>query len=147
MRTRLFWIIAGGLSFWLPAIVEYTALDQNASWFVSNVLSLAGLAILGVATWAVTKRLPKWGWVLTGIYLLGPISMLAPSAFVHNHSSASVPGGKIWLVLFCLFPPMTLWISLLTGMIFAVLIATAILPFLAAYQRNRSLRPGSPAAR
>jgi hypothetical protein len=54
MRNRLYWIVVGGLSFWLPAIIEYTALDQNASWFVSNALSLAGLAVLGVAAWMVT---------------------------------------------------------------------------------------------
>lgn len=143
MRTRFFWIVAGGLSFWLPAIVDYVAVDQKASWFVSNTLSLAGLALLGVVTWVVTKRLPKWGWVLAGIYIMGPVSMLAPLAFARVPSSPAGSGGTWILVMLCLFPPTTLWFSLLNGMIFSVLIATVILPFLAVYLRGHSLRPGS----
>ena len=142
MRARLFWIVVGGLSFWLPSIVDYAVLNQNASWLVSNVLSLAGLVLLGVATWLVAKQHPRWGWVLAGIYILGPALMMAPSAFIHGRASVSVPGGNIWLVLFCLFPPMTLWMAVLNGMIFSVLAATAILPFLAVYLRDHSLRPG-----
>jgi hypothetical protein len=144
MRGRLFWVVAVGLSFWLPAIVDYAVLSQNASWFVSNVLSLAGLALLGVATWMITKKLPKWGWVLAGIYILGPVSMMAPAAFVHGPSSPANSGGNLILVLLCLFPPTTLWFSLLNGMIFSVLIATVTLPFLAVYLRGPGLRPGSP---
>lgn len=144
MRGKLLWIVLGGLSFWLPAIVDYAFLDQNASWFVSNVLSLAGLALLGVATWLVSRQLPKWGWVLAGIYILGPALMMAPTAFIHGPPSVSVPGGSVWIVLFCLFPPMTLWMALLNGMIFSVLIATVTLPFLAVYLRGPGLQPGSP---
>jgi hypothetical protein len=144
MKNKLFWIAAGGLSFWLPAIVDYTARGQNASWFVSNVLSLAGLALLGVATWMVTKKLPKWGWVLAGIYILGPVSMMAPAAFIHGSSSPANSGGNLILVLLCLFPPTTLWFSLMNGMMFSVLIATATLPFLAAYPKGPGLQPGSP---
>ena len=147
MRAPLFWIVVGGLSFWLPAIVNYTVLDQNASWFLSNALSLAGLALLGAATWMVTKQFPKWGWVLAGIYILGPVSMLAPLAFARIPSSPAHSGGNLILVLLCLFPPTTLWFSLLNGMFFSVLIATVALPFLAAYLRGPGLQPGSPVSR
>jgi|SRR6202142_3552459 len=143
MRARLFWIVVGGLSFWLPAIVADAVLDQNASWFLSNALSLAGLALLGVTTWMVTKQFPKWGWVLAGIYILGPVSMLAPLAFGRIPSSPAHSGGNLILVLLCLFPPTTLWFSLLNGMIVSVLIATVILPFLAAYLRGQGLRSRS----
>jgi uncharacterized membrane protein YagU involved in acid resistance len=43
------------------------------------------------------------------------------------------------MFLFCLFPPITLWMALLNGMIISVLIATVTLPFLAAYLRGPGL--------
>jgi hypothetical protein len=134
MKNKLFWIAVGGLSFWLPAILVAAALHQNVSGFVLNAVPLVALVLLGVATWLYRQHSPKWGWVLAGIYILGPISMLAPSAFFK--APASIPGEKIWLILFCLFPPMTLWMALLNGMIFSVLIATVALPFLAVYQKG-----------
>ena len=69
--------------------------------------------------------------------------MLAPSVFLHAPSSPKVPGENAWMFLFCLFPPMTLWMALLNGMIFSVLIVTLTLPFLAAYLRDWGLRPSS----
>ena len=135
MRKKLFWIVAGGLSFWAPAIFLAAVLHQDVHVVVLNVSSLAGLILMGATSWMYSKHLPHWGCVLAGIYVLGPISMLAPSAFVH--ASTSIPGERVWMLLFCLFPPMTLWMALLNGMIFAVLIATVTLPLLALYQRGR----------
>jgi hypothetical protein len=123
MQNKLCWLAIGGLSFWLPLDVVATALHQNVDLWILNVVPLAGLALLGVVSWIAAKRLPKWGWVLAGIYILGPVSMLAP--------------------LFCLFPPLTLWMAGLNGTIFSVLIATLILPFLA--YRERSVRDPEPA--
>lgn len=140
MKNRLYWVSAGGISFWFPSIVAVAALHQNVNLWKLNVLPLAGLALLGAASWIGTRHLPKWGWVLAGIYILGPVSMLAPSVFLRVPASPSVPGEKIWMFLFCLFPPMTLWLALLNGMIFSVLIATVTLPFLAAYLRGRASR-------
>jgi hypothetical protein len=136
MRNKLFWIVVGGLSFWLPAIIVGVALHQNVNTVLLNVVPLAGLVLAGAISWMYTKHFPKWGWVLAGIYILGPISMLAPSAFFHAPSSASIPEEKLWIFLFCLFPPMTLWMALLNGMIFSVLIATVTLPFLAKYRTS-----------
>lgn len=144
MKNRLYWVAVGGLSFWLPAIVVNAALDQKSNLWTLNVVPLAGVTLLGAASWIVTKHLPKWGWVLAGIYILGPVSMLAPSAFVRIPSSPAGSGGNLILVLLCLFPPSTLWFSLLNGMLFSVLVATVTLPFLAAYLRRPRLQPGSP---
>jgi hypothetical protein len=130
MRSALFWIAVGGLSFWLPFIVVGAAQPDNANVVLLNIAPLAGLILLGAISWIYTKAFPKWVWVLAGIYILGPTSMLAPSAFFYGPSSPSIPGENLWLLLVCLFPPMTLWLALLNGMIFSVLIATAILPFL-----------------
>ena len=143
MKSRLFWIAVGGLSFWLPAIILNAALDQKSNLWTLNVVPLAGVTLLGVASWIGTKHLPKWGWVLAGIYILGPVSMMAPSVFLHDPSSPNVPGENTWMFLFCLFPPMTLWMALLNGMLFSVLIATVTLPFLAVYQKRQGVHADS----
>ena len=143
MKSRLCWIALGGLSFWLPAIVVNAALDQKSNLWTLNVVPLAGVTLLGVANWLATKHLPKWGWVLAGIYILGPVSMMAPSVFLHDPSSPNVPGENTWMFLFCLFPPMTLWMALLNGMLFSVLIATVTLPFLAVYQKRQGVHADS----
>ena len=143
MKTRLYWIAVGGLAFWLPATVVATALHQNLNLWALNVFPLVGVTLLGATSWIATKHQPRWGWVLAGIYILGPVCMLAPSVFLHVPFSLSVPGEKTWMFLFCLFPPMTLWMAVLNGRIFSVLIATVTLPFLAAYLLDRGSRPSS----
>src|ERR1700754_3251877 len=116
MPNKLYWIAVGGLSFWLPAILVGAALHQNVNAVLLNIVSLAGVILLGLASWMCTKHFPKWGWVLAGIYILGPVSMLAPLAFARIPSSPAGSGGTLILVLLCLFPPTTLWFSLLNGM-------------------------------
>jgi hypothetical protein len=136
MKSKLYWIAMGGLSFWLPAIIVNAALDQKSNLWTLNVVPLAGVALLGAASWIRAKHMPKWGWVLAGIYILGPVSMLAPLAFARIPSSPADSGGNLILILLCLFPPSTLWFSLLNGTLFSVLIATATLPFLAKYRTS-----------
>jgi len=143
MKNKLYWIAVGGLSFWLPAILVAAALHQDVNAIVLNVVSLAGLILLGTVSWIYTKHLPKWGWVLAGIYILGPVSMLAPLAFAKVPHSPSNSGGTLILVLLCLFPPTTLWFSLLNWMIFSVLIATVALAFLAVYQKGQAPQSSS----
>ena len=130
--AKVSWLIAGGTAFWLPAIVLAAVLNENVSWFALNSISLLGMALLGIASVSLNKS-PKWIWTLVGVYVLGPIAMLAPSVFFHTSNAAIVPGEKIWIVLFCLFPPMTLWMATLNGMIFAVVIVTIALPLLEWY--------------
>jgi len=139
MKNRLYWVAVGGFSFWLPAIAVDAIFRQNVNLWTLNLVPLAGVALLGVATWLATKHPPRWGWVLVGIYVLGPVSMLAPSVIFHVPSSPTIPGETTWMVLFCLFPPMTLWMALLNGMLFSVIGVTVILPFLAVYRRNRRI--------
>ena len=144
MKNRLYWIAVGRISFWLPAIVVNAALNQKSNLWTLNVVPLAGVTVLGLASWIGTKHMPKWGWILAGIYILGPVSMLSPLAFARIPSSPADSGGNLILVLLCLFPPSTLWFSLLNGMLFSVLIATVTLPFLAVYLRGQGLQPSSP---
>lgn len=140
MRNRLCWIVLGGLSFWLPMIIT-AGFHQDMGLWTLNLIPLAGVTLLGAASYMLTGRMPRWGWVLAGIYALGPVSMLIPSQFINAPSAASVPGEWAWVLLFCLFPPMTLWLALLNGMIYAVLVATLAMSILAAYQRG--WRPSS----
>src|SRR5947209_1821697 len=112
MRNRVYWMILGGLSFWLPVIAVSVVLRENVNLWILNVVPLLGVTLLTMATWFITKHLPEWGWVLAGIYILGPVSMISPSLFIHGTSSSNVPGENTWIILFCFFPPMTLWLGL-----------------------------------
>jgi hypothetical protein len=132
MRNGIYWLVVGGLTFWLPAIIVGAASKQNVNVVLLNVAALAGLILVRATSWIYTRHFPRWDWVLVGIYVLGPVCMLAPSAFTRIPPSPSNSGGALILVLLCLFPPTTLWFSLLNGMIFSVLIATLTLPFLSA---------------
>jgi hypothetical protein len=138
MKERVHWIVVGGVSFWLPAVLLMAAVQEKVTFFELDIVPLASLVLLAMASWLRTKRFPRWGWVLAGIYIFGPSAMLIPSAF--GSSPASDLTGKIIGLAICLFPPMTLWLSLLNGMFVAVLVATMTLPFLADYQRVRALR-------
>ncbi len=138
MREALYWMAVGGLSFWFPTIVVSLVLHQNLNLWMLNVVPLAGVALLGAATWSHSKRVPKWDRILAGIWVLGPVSMVLPSVFLRAPLSPNIPGEKTWTILFCLFPPMTLWMAVLNGMIFSVLFATVVLPCLAMCQRQKS---------
>lgn len=125
MRGRLYWMTAGGLAFWLPFLLVSLALRDDENLWTLNVPPLAGLILLGVASWMRVGRLPKWGWVLAGIYTLGPWCMLVPGIL----RTGKLP--PLFLFLSCLFPPITLWFAALNLVIFAVLLATVILLFAA----------------
>lgn len=88
-RERLYWIAWGGICFWLPSVVSF-ALDPQPDerGLLRTIIffPLAGIASLSAANWIAAKHPPRWGWILAGIYILGPIllfSLLASSAIVH----------------------------------------------------------------
>lgn len=68
MRNRLYWTVLGGLSFWIPPVLMSAMLHQNVRLVALNAAPLAGVTLLGVASWIGTRHLPKWPWVLAGIY-------------------------------------------------------------------------------
>ena len=131
MRQKLFWIVVGGLAFWLPTVVLSAIYRWSVSTVALNLASLTGTAVVGLITWVTVKRMPRWGWVLAGVYILGPTAMLVASAFARILPTTNLPGDWIWRVMFCLLPPMTLWMATLNGMIFSVLLVTIALPLLA----------------
>ncbi|HEY8056183.1 MAG TPA: hypothetical protein VIE13_09770 [Terriglobales bacterium] len=126
----LLWVLGGGLSFWIPALL---AGYLNGSTTLVNLAAVLGVALFGVIAKQFGTRRPRWGWILVGVYVLGPPVMLAPSAFAA--STAPVEHHLMWALLFCAFPPITLWMSLLNGTIFSLLATTAGLAVLATRPR------------
>ena len=89
-RDLLYWIVWGGLCFWLPSVVS-VALDPHPNELgllrTCIFLPLAGSASLCAASWIAAKHPPRWGWILAGIYILGPIllfSLLASSVILRS---------------------------------------------------------------
>lgn len=136
MKNAMYWIVLGGLSFWVPITIISAVFWDQTSVVAMNVVSVLGLVILDLACRALKKRKPRWGWVLAGIYILGPFAMLMASEFTRIPSSPRIPGDTAILIMFCLFPPMTLWMAMLNGTILSVVAVTVVLPLLAIYQKR-----------
>jgi hypothetical protein len=138
MKSRWYCILVGGLAFWLPAIV-LDAFHEGEALLWRNFTPLLGLTALALIDWIGLKRVLRWNWVLAGIYILGPISILTSAM-----CSGGTPfwklgwGGVLAELVFCLFPPATLLLSLYDFTICAVLAASAVLPLLALIPRSKS---------
>ena len=124
MRERLYWIALGAICFWLPSVVSVVLVPMGL-WGLRTaiILPLAGIASLCVASWISTKNAPRWGWILAGIYILGPVAMLARSVVFYFRSSPRVPGDttfEILLYLFLMIPSLLI--------VTLVLVAMCLLP-------------------
>jgi hypothetical protein len=136
MQNRLYWIAVGGFAFWLPVILLSAINPWNVSVLALNSASLTGLVVTSLATRIMRRLTPRWGWILAGVYIFGPTAIFIAASFSLTPHSRSLREW-IWLILFCLFPPMTLWLATLDGMIFSVLFATIVLPILALSRLGR----------
>ena len=116
MRERLYWIALGGIYFWLPSVVS-VVLDRHLHPVLRTfvILPLAGFAFLCAASWIASRREPKWGWILAGIYVLGSILNLGSVVFhVPFQVSLNVSGEITWrMILLCLLPHVYLWMAVL----------------------------------
>lgn len=130
------WSVSGGLAFWLPVVLMSAVAKVHVNAVALNLGPLVGLIALAAAARVLLKRSPAWGWVLVGLYALGPAAMLTAAAVGGGPSPQSLPGEWLWLVVVCLLPPMTLWLATLMGLIGSVLVASAVLAFLARAQRS-----------
>ena len=79
--------------FWLPAILVAAVYRSSASIAALNVASLTGTGLLPVISWRTHKRMPRWGWALAGVYVLGPTAILVSWAFDHIPPAAGLPEG------------------------------------------------------
>ena len=135
IRDRIYWIAMGGLAFWVPVIVLYATFHENTSWVWLNVSSFSGLISLGLLSWMRKSSPSRWIWILAGIYILGPVSMIIGSAFAGGiPPSFSRPGDLVFAIVICLLPPLTLWLSLYNGMFLSVVAVTLVLGLLAAFK-------------
>jgi len=138
IRDKMCWSALGGLAFWLPVIILSAIFHDKTSWVRLNAGSLLGLTALGVLGWTRKSPVPRWSWVLAGVYILGPVSMTVANAFAGAIlPSLSSPGYLIFDIVICLLPPLTPWLSLYDGMFVSVLPATVVLVLLAAHGRDK----------
>jgi hypothetical protein len=133
MKQNLYLLALGGLAFWMPFVLLSAVYKSSVSIIALNLASVAGLGLFSLISRNIRK---KWGWVLAGVYVLGPTAMLASAAVARITPSTTSPRHWVWLVTFCLLPPMTLWLALLNGVIFSVLLVTLVLPLLSLLRRT-----------
>lgn len=130
MKRNLGTLFLGGLAFWAPYVLLSATTRWTENLVALNLTAVLGLCLFGIASWITQGKLPQWGLMLAGVYTLGPVAILSAWALSPFSSSFSSPGDWIWRIVFCLLPPMTLWLALLSGMIFSVLFVTLALPLL-----------------
>jgi len=125
------------MAFWLPAIALTAVYHSGVSILWQNMTSLFGLTVILIADRLWLKSAMKATWILAGVYILGPISLLICAVLTGTRPFWTM-GLKDFLfgVLVCLLPPMTLWLSLLSLQIFSVLAATMALPVLEILRRR-----------
>lgn len=134
IRDKMYWIGLGGLAFWVPVIILSAIFHENTSWVWVNVGSVSGLIVLGLVSRMRKSPPSRWIWILAGVYILGPASMMIASAFAGGiPPSFDRPGALISAIVVCLLPPFTLWLSFDNGMILSVLAATIVLGLLAVF--------------
>lgn len=134
LRRWIFWSLIGGAAFWLPVIVLYAVLRGRVSVLSLNLAPLVGLQLLDIVFRMRHKDSPQWGWVLAGIYILGPLAMEIASLTVdYTHQM-----DWLWFVVFALLPPMTLWFATLWEILISLLIATLLLIVLEGLRQDRN---------
>jgi len=143
VKQNLYWLALGGLGFWVPVVLLSATYRWTESILALNLASVMGLALACLISWVIQKKMPKWGWALAGVYILGPSAIFAAWAVSPFSSSAGLPGDWIWFVTLCLLPPVTLWLALLDGVIFSVLFVTLVLPLLSLLRRTGQISYGS----
>jgi hypothetical protein len=130
-RGPVYCMAAGGVAFWLPPILLCAFPGENPNVLWLNLAPLLGLVSLALLDWKCLKWPVMWNWVLVGLYVLGPISILVESSF---------SGGSSWrigigLPLVFLLPPMTLLLSFYSAQFFCVLAVTIGLPIVEVIRR------------
>ena len=131
----LFSLVACGISFWTPNVLLFPQVKSMSRFFVEITFAcpLALMAIYGVLIWYRNRHEGSRDgpssalFGLVGIWLIGPWLM---------GLAGTVSGGPgvqkladyipfIWMS-FC--PPLTLYFSSMQGNIFALILATALMP-------------------
>lgn len=136
MKQKPHAVALGAFAFWLPYVLLSAAYRWSASILALNVSTVASLALAAAVSWGYRQKMPAWNWVLAGVYAMGPAAMIFASVFSRAKPSPGMPGDWIMTVVFCLLPPMTVWLATVNGMIPSVLLVTVILVVLQALGRG-----------
>jgi len=121
-------------------VALYCAFRDRVSVVALNLAPLAGLAMLDVIRRVRDNEAQKWGWILAGIYVMGPASMQIAGMVAGFSSGTDQSGSWLWFILLCLLPSATFWFATLNGMIVSVLLTTLLLIILAGLEKDRRVR-------
>lgn len=128
-------VMIGGISFWIPNVLLLPRMKSMSSFFVEITFAcpLALLAVYGVATWYRNRHEHAQSgpssalFGLIGVWLIGPWLMglagtLAGGPGFHKINDYTP---FLWMSL-C--PPLTLYFSSMQGNVFALVMATVLMP-------------------
>jgi len=129
-------VLLGGLIFWTPSVLLHWARgNQFSGW---DVIALTvGLPITTVLFLFIMRKLLGWSenrvseflFAILGIWLLGPLMMFVGESFAGGGFS-KLGGWHFVLKGTIFFPVVTFMMSTYDGTLFALLLATALLPFI-----------------
>ena len=142
MAHRVWLGVAGSLGFWLPLVLLETLWKSgDVSLVAANALPVLTFACV---YWVLWKRHRNDGRllpiaILVGIYALGPLMMwLTWSARGGGFATAHGLRDAVWLLLFTVLPPFTLYLATWNGTLVAVLVVSLALTGLAKARESRS---------
>ncbi len=121
------WLLSGALSFWLPIIFAFAIDRSDTRMLVPNVLAVLTASLCYAALRWLYHGERLAGWMLFGLYVLGPILLCTATSFA-NGGFSQVRGWQIaWILLACIFPPIELLLAGVSGVGPGLLVVTAIL--------------------
>ena len=126
-------MLIAGLSFWAPNAVLFPRGGSDDDFFVKVTFAcpLSLLAVYGAAVWYTRKR-PRVGcscalFGLVGIWVTGPWSM-SLAAILAGGPGLHEIRRYIALAWMSLCPPLTFYLSCMQENVFALILATVLLP-------------------
>ena len=137
----------GGFVFWAPSVLlhwlrgyRFSGLDVLSLTILLPIITCL-LLVMDRKGWQKTEnRLPEALFALLGIWLFGPLMMSVTASF--SGGGISQPDGwRFVLIGTCLFPVFTFMMSTYDGTLGALLLTTALLPFLPKLPFKRATLP------
>ena len=135
--SRIILVITGALSFWIPALLTPFFLAGALGNITQNVVAV-------VCATGVYLLLRSWGakqvaiHMLVGMYVLCPLLISLEAQILGSTHAPPVTSRTdiLWLLISCVFPPMTLLWAGYAGAFFGLLAESVILIGAACTQRS-----------
>ena len=141
-RKRILCVVLGGICFWTPTSLIEIVTRHELNLATATLLppALLVLTYIGLRTRLGVKRSGLW--MLAGVYVLGPIFMMAAWTPLRGGFHISFGSVRDWLYLglMCVVPPFTLVLAGYDGTLFGVLLATLLMPLLQWWTDKRGAR-------